>query len=260
MNKQKQKRRDDRLRDDALETYINSISDLLLDKSLSILAKQKARGTLDTEQQDFLDAGIDVIRAKTLLIFRKFKNDEHSNRSDSECKGSILLFLYETGLIRDQKVNDQGQEDTEPKHFQALLSLFRADLSFTSLSDTDLSGVNLFAANLSYADLSNSDLSNSDFSNSDLTHSDFSDANLSDADLSGAILLAVDLSQTKHLTQEQLEVEEPPLLCKVKLPKDIKVDPNRDCKNLPEVLQERDLERFEDLEEAQAYVDKLSKP
>jgi len=126
MNQHKQKRRDDRLHDKALETYINSISDLLLDKGLSILAKQNARGMLDTEQQDLLDAGIDVIRARTLSIFRRFTDYKDSNRTDGQRKGNILIFLYETGLIRDQKVNDQGQEETEPKQIEALLSLFHA--------------------------------------------------------------------------------------------------------------------------------------
>jgi len=104
----------------------------------------------------------------------------------------------------------------------------------------------------------NADLSNANLSNADLTHSDFSGANLTDADFSGAILLAVDLSQTKNLTQEQLEVEEPPLLFRVKLPNNIEVDPNRDSKNLPEVLQERYPEKFENFEEAQEYIDALS--
>ena len=343
MNKHKQKRRDDRQRDDALEAYINSISNLLVGKSLSILAKQKARGTLETEQQDLLDAGINIIRARTLLIFRRLADDEDRNRTDEERKSSILLFLYETGLIRNQKENEQGQEDIAPKQFQALLSLsganlsgasliganliganlsdanliganlsnanlsdanfsgaslIGANLSFTNLSDAnlrgaDLSEVNLSRANLRGADLSgasligailsnakliDANLSNASLSGAKLSDANFHDANLSGADLSNAnlrranlsgadltradltraILLAVDLSHTKSLTPQQLEVQEQPLLCKAKLPKDIEVDPNRDCRSLLEVLLYRYPELFKNLAEAQAYVDELS--
>ena len=332
-------RAEDRLRADSLEAYINSISDLLVGKSLSVLAKQKARGLLMNTDQDLLDAGMDVIRARTLSIFRRFTDYKDPKHTDGERKGGILLFLYETGLIRNQEEDEQRQEDTEPKQFQALLSLSGANLSranlsranlicvnlseadlsnanldhadlsnakfrsaklcgadFThaklcgaSLSPADLSGAKLTYADLSgakltYADLSGADLSEVDLTDANLDHAhlseanlcganfkrvkleradlsraDLSEANLSGADflhakLSGAILLAVDLSQAKSLILQQLEAKQQPLLCRVKLPRNIEVDPNRDCKNLPEILLSRYPIRFKNLAEAQAYV------
>ena len=312
--------------DDALEAYISCISDLLVDKGLSILAKKKERGTLNNERQkDLLDTGMDVIRARTLSIFRRFTNDKNPSRTDGERKCRVLLFLYETGLIRNLR-EVVKTPFMEVEQFQALLSLSGADLSGAKLNGVDLSGVafsesklnkadlsesylgksyfdraNLEGANLSRADisevyfiesdlngailsganlsgaflgsanlsgaflddavicgakllcanLSDADLSSADLSSADLSGANLSGANLSNADflgadlsganlsgaifsgtdflgvkLSGAILLSVDLSQAKDLTLEQLEGIEPPLLCKVKLPEDIDIDPN----------------------------------
>ena len=267
-----------------------------------------------------LNAGMDVIRARTLSVFRRLTDDKDPNRTDGERKGRILLFLYETGLIRNPKKAEQGQEATVPKQFQAPLSLERADLSGSDISYVYLDGANLSGANLSDVDLSNAilsdvdlvctnltraklrdtllfdaNLSNANLGYADLSGASFSRANLSrailiaanlsradfrdadligadlrDADLSGvklsdAILLRVDLSSVRPgtLTQEQLEGEKPPLLCYVKLPHDIKVDPQRltsDRKILPEALLERYPEQFKSLEEAQAHVNKLLKP
>ena len=263
---------------------------------------------------------MDVIRARTLSVFRRLTDDKDPNRTDGERKGRILLFLYETGLIRNPKKAEQGQEATVPKQFQAPLSLERADLSGSDISYVYLDGANLSGANLSDVDLSNAilsdvdlvctnltraklrdtllfdaNLSNANLGYADLSGASFSRANLSrailiaanlsradfrdadligadlrDADLSGvklsdAILLRVDLSSVRPgtLTQEQLEGEKPPLLCYVKLPHDIKVDPQRltsDRKILPEALLERYPEQFKSLEEAQAHVNKLLKP
>ena len=326
-------REQDRQRGDMLEAYINSVSDLLVGKELSILAKQKARGTLDMEQQDLLDAGMEVIRARTLSIFRRFTDYEDSNHTDGDRKGSILQFLYETGLIRNQneqgredlllflckteltrnqRENEQGREDTALQQSQSLLSLLFANLSDVELSDVNLSGAvlrgaflggavlkgvflggaDLICTHFKDADLRGADLGGAELEGADLRGANLGGANLNDANLNdvnfrgvflgGAdlictklrdadfkgvklndvIFLSVDLSPVRPdtLTQEQLEGENPPLLCKVKLSKNIKVDPNRDCKKIPEVLLERYPGRFKTLEEAQAYVDRQTIP
>ena len=343
--KAEKERSENRQRDDDLEAYINSISNLLVGKNLSTLAKQKMMGTFQHGSPDFLDVSLNVIRARTLSIFRRFTDDKDPNRTNGERKSSILLFLYETGLLRNLKEYEQGQEDAELKQFQALLSLSDADLS-----DVNLICANLICANLSRADLTRADLTRANLSHAklirsnltralltralltrahltlaNLTYADLSDAsliganlkcaklnganliradltradlvfaNLSDADLSGAnliradlkradlkranldsanldsanldradlrnaILLSVDLSQTKSLVLQQLEAKEQPLLCKVKLPENIKVDPNRDCKEIPGLLTKRYSNQFKTLEEAQAYVDELTMP
>ena len=353
--KSEKDRAEDRQRDDALEAYINNVSDLLVGKNLSTLAKQKIIGTTQYGLPGFLDVSMEVIRARTLLILRRFMDDKDQNRTNGERKGSILLFLYDTELLRNLKKGERGK-GIDPIPFQALLSLkganlvganlvganlsgvvfteaylssanlggvvFReakliganlsganlhmanfinatlisanlisalldeaslvcadlrdADLADANLFDADLSSASLFHANLSgailnkanlmMADLTEADLSDTDLRDATLSHAHLRDANLSRADLSGAdlsgvdlsgaILLGVDLSSVKlsTLTQEQLEGEKQPLLCKVKLPKNIDVDPNRDCKDLPQVLLNRYPTKFKNLAEAQAYV------
>jgi len=70
----------------------------------------------------------------------------------------------------------------------------------------------------------------------------------------------VDLSETKSLNPRELEGKDQPLLCKVKLPENIKVDPNRDCKEIPELLVKRHPKQFKTLEKTQAHVDELTMP
>jgi len=165
-----------------------------------------------------------------------------------------------------------------------------ADLSDADLSDAYLSSADLSYANLSYADLSSAylisaylrdaylrsadlrdadlisadlrdaylrdaDLSFADLISADLRDADLSFANLSYADLRSAILLATNLQSTKNLTQNQLEGESRPLLCNVALPKEIKINSNRDCDLLSQVLQKRYPEAFGNIEAAKKYVD-----
>ncbi len=105
---------DDRQREAALETYLDRMSELLLDKHL-------AGSMPDSEVSK-------VARARTLTVLR---------RLDGRRKGVVLRFLYESQLI----VGD------EP-----IIDLDTADLSFADLSVADLQGANLKKSNLSNAD------------------------------------------------------------------------------------------------------------
>jgi uncharacterized protein YjbI with pentapeptide repeats len=67
--------------------------------------------------------------------------------------------------------------------------MIEADLSRANLFAANLAGANLFAANLAGADLSGADLFG---------------ANLTRADLTAANLAAADLSESKNITQDQL--------------------------------------------------------
>ncbi|MGB3495295.1 MAG: pentapeptide repeat-containing protein [Elainellaceae cyanobacterium] len=151
-------------------------------------------------------------------------------------------------------------------------NLRSADLIDADLSSANLSSANLGSANLSSADLIDADLSSADLIDADLSSANLSSANLSSADLrsanlssanlrsanlSSAILLAIDLREFRNLTAQQLQGDDPPLLCNVALPSNIseaKIDPNRDCDRLPEVLSNR-YWWIEDLGQAQQIVD-----
>ena len=109
---------------------------------------------------------------------------------------------------------------------------------------SDLGGANLHDADLGYANLRGADLSNTDLSSADFRS----------ADLSNAILLSTDFRQATSLTQQQLGGVEQPFLCNVALPKEIQVDPNRDCNRLPQELFKRYPQYFKSLEEARKEV------
>ncbi len=146
-----------RAQDAALQSYLDQMSHLILEKSLFASQPHDVHRTL--------------ARARTLTILE---------RLDKDRKRYILQFLYESRLI-DQE--------------QCIIRLKEANLSEANLSQTHLPGANLPWTNLSRADLSNADLHGANLSNANLSNANLSNANLSGADLSGAHKLAADGSQ-----------------------------------------------------------------
>ncbi|MBE7384346.1 MAG: pentapeptide repeat-containing protein [Leptolyngbya sp. SIO1E4] len=232
-------------REEVLQVYFDRLSTLLVDKNLLAIAAKVYAKEASPEQQELLDAAVDVIRARTLSILRRFE-------ADSERKSSVIRFLIEAEVISKAK-----------------LSLNRANLSGADLSLADLSGADLFGADLSGADLSGAglsgailiwaDLSRADLSRANLSRAILSRANLSEtnlrganlgADLSGAILSRADLSGADlseafldganlsganlsgadlsgaDLSEANLDAAR---LCHTKLPDGITLDPDRDC-------------------------------
>lgn len=108
-----------------------------------------------------------IFNARTLATLREI---------DGERKGSLLRFLYESGLI---------EKDC------ATVSLSLADLSQARLGGALLRGANLIGADLRGADLDFADLGRSDLSLANLQQASLSYANLCRADLSGANLTNV---------------------------------------------------------------------
>ncbi len=129
----------------------------------------------------------ETIRARTLLLLRSLTRPP----LDAERKGSVLQFLYESGLI------------DKDKHIIDLLS--EADLSGANLRDANLSGADLKDANLSEADLSGADLSGADVRDANLSGADLKDANLSEADLSGAKLSGAKVTEAQLKEVKLLE-------------------------------------------------------
>ncbi len=169
---------EDRAREAVLETYLDAMSELLIDKHLG-----KSEAEAGTK---------DVARARTLTALR---------RLDGERKGTLLRFLYESDLISDVK-GDEGQEEVVTNQAAINLSgadlsaayLHLAELSRANLSETHLNGANLSDANLYDANLSGANLSRASLFGANLTDANLSDANLSGADLSGAYLRLANLS------------------------------------------------------------------
>ena len=148
-------------KEEVIQAYLDKLSDLLIDKNLiAIAAKIKdfggntkfKEGYLPEhlqEQKEQLDAAVDVIRARTLGVLRRLKDD-------SERKSSVVGFLIEAEVIG------------------------RLNLS---LKDVDLSGVDLSGANLSGANLCNTDLSGANLYGTTLKYAKFNGAILVATDL-----------------------------------------------------------------------------
>ena len=132
--------------------------------------------------------------------------------------------------------------------------LINANLSGTDLINANLSGANLSGANLRYANLSGANLKYANLSGADLNCTLLRDANLSDANLSGALLFFVNSREVQNLEPLQLQAQRSPFLCNVALPSyshQRKVNPNRDCDRIPQLLSDR---YNISLEEAQGIV------
>src|SRR5215208_1365865 len=156
-----------RAQDEALEAYLDEISQLLTDEKRP-LSRARPGDNLST-----------VTRARTLTAL---------TRLDGHRKRSVLQFLYESGLvIKARVVVDLKGADLSAANLSA------ANLSSVNLSEADLRGDDLSEAALIEADLSSTNLYKADLSEADLLRGDLSAANLSEADLSEAHLIGTNL-------------------------------------------------------------------
>jgi uncharacterized protein YjbI with pentapeptide repeats len=259
----------DETKEEVLQVYFDRLSVLLVDKNLLAIAAKSHKAT--DEERELLASALDVIRARTLSILRRFEND-------SERKTCVMRFLIEANFVSQLKLTLGFAKLSKVKLSDAQLSkakLFGADLRSADLSGADLSGAKLNSsaklnsadlngADLSGADLSGADLSGADLSYADLSYADLSGANLSDAQLSHAKLshaklikaklveaklfrtqlFNVDLSDAdlnganfshanlSHAQNLTIEQLQKAKLCDTTLPKRITLNWNRDCKAL----------------------------
>jgi uncharacterized protein YjbI with pentapeptide repeats len=154
---------DDRVRQTVLQSYIQDMTELLLDKGLA---------TSEPDQPIR-----DIARSSTLTAVRQL---------DSDRKGILLQFLSESNLISN------GDDSGNPT--PSIIFLLGADLSGANLSLADLSGANLSDADLSGADLYFTDLQGADLSGADLSYANLRGAHLTFADLSDAFLSGAHLN------------------------------------------------------------------
>jgi uncharacterized protein YjbI with pentapeptide repeats len=207
-----------RAQDEALQAYLDQMSQLMLDRKL-----------LEAEPGDPVHT-LAQARTSTVIL-----------RLDAEHSETVTRFLSDSGLARRTKTYPRLLSGIALPHAKLSdvslpsVGLAEADLSGVDLSDADLtaanlhnadlSGADLRDANLSIADLSSADLRGADLSdallgNTNLSHNarlngadlsnvclykaDLSDADLSDAVLSGAVLQWTSLIDAKGVTKEQL--------------------------------------------------------
>ncbi len=156
----------ERTREDALQAYLDRMSELLLDRKLGESAPQ-------SEVRE-------VARARTLTVLR---------RLDGERKGILLRFLRESELIVGPgAVVDLGGADLQGAY------LHSAQLSLADLGDANLRGAVLWFADLSGADLKGADLTGAQLWFANLKDADLTGANLTEAELTGADLKGANLA------------------------------------------------------------------
>lgn len=209
-----------RQQDDVLQTYLDKMSELLLDKDNPLyLSKQGSEVR-------------EIARAQTLTALRRLSGSR---------RGVLLQFLYEADLIsydsgyvnKDKPIITLSKTDADVNTLLAAnlqgailsgamlrkadlsrINLFRADLRGANLHEANLSGANLRKANLrsptsSECGMGPTDLSMANLSGANLTEAILFGANLENADLAQADLSGADLSYAnlygaKNVTDKQL--------------------------------------------------------
>jgi uncharacterized protein YjbI with pentapeptide repeats len=198
-----------RAQDEALQTYLEQMGQMLLDKDRPL--RQSKEG--DEVQL--------LARARTVTILR---------RLDSARNRDILQFLREARLVPSNKYEIQEHIVRLDNSNLSKADLRGANLDSFDLHKTDLSGADLRDAYLAWsylryaklnganlrgaylrgapdqsgnADLSDADLSDANLSEADLSYDNLSSANLQGANLTDAVLRGANLSNAK-VTSEQL--------------------------------------------------------
>ena len=155
LSEEKRKIADNEAKEDVLQTYFDRLSVLLIDKNLLALLNKSDSGKIQPEEQELLNSALDVIRARTLSILRRFEND-------IERKSSVMYFLLETDIVGKSKFVDRSKLNL------AFSKLNGANLAFANFAGTNLSFANLTGADLKEANLSGANLSGANFIGSDL--------------------------------------------------------------------------------------------
>jgi hypothetical protein len=160
----------DETKEEVLQGYFDRLSALLVDRNLLAIAykvyapkiqepesQPKFEATL--EERELLDSAVDVIRARTLSILRRFENDP-------ERKTSVIRFLIEADVVSRLKLNLSDADLSN-------VTLIKAKLNGVNLSGASLNDANLSDANLSYANLNDANLSRADLSDANVTECQF---------------------------------------------------------------------------------------
>lgn len=175
-----EKRISDGLKEEALQAYFDRISSLLVKNNLLGIAskiyhiddgnisdqlnytiKKIRENSITFAEREKLDAGLNVVRAQTLSILRRFQND-------AERKGSVIRFLTEAEVTNKAGLDLVGADLSEANLSGLSLSyaklnsvnFYKANLSFAQFISANLEGANLKGANCSNAFLSKANISN----------------------------------------------------------------------------------------------------
>jgi hypothetical protein len=184
LSKDQRRIADNETKEEVLQTYFDRLSVLLIDRNLIVLSNKSDSHAIHPEEKELLDSALDVIRARTLSILRRFEND-------AERITSVINFLIETEIVGKSKLNLSGANLYGANLYGA--NLYGANLSRANLSRANLEGANLYGANLEGAKLSGSYMGLADHKLSELQRiglqiGGLRRANLQMANLYGAYL------------------------------------------------------------------------
>lgn len=281
-NQQQQRIADDNRKQEILNKYLDQMAESLKDGLLKaqpgsekfVIAQARTITTLlsvDKRRQSlliqFLSAsGLNQIGNKVafdkngkmqlgkddrVLLYRA--QMAKTNLTNSDLSGALLI---ESNLSRA----NVGCIQANSRDLNQCSDLSSASLLYANLREANLKGANLNYAVLENAHLYRANLENAvlwraDLKGADLRGVNFRGAYLDKTNLSHALLLLTDLKDSESLIQKQLEGKEGPLVCNVRFPKGIGVNPDRDCDRIPQELVKRFPDVFPNLQAAQKHVD-----
>ncbi|WP_193200383.1 pentapeptide repeat-containing protein [Nostoc sp. MG11] len=155
----------DNFREEILQAYVDSMSELLIDKQLKLLLNLNLKQS-DTQYSQ-IEVALDIARARTLSILRRLREDK---------KRTIILFEF----LSDIELLD--------KPLLSTANLEKANLEGTNLEGANLENANLRGANLEDANLTSANLENADLRDANFRGTNLFVVNLKDANLRGALL------------------------------------------------------------------------
>ncbi|MGF1571335.1 MAG: pentapeptide repeat-containing protein [Nodosilinea sp.] len=186
---QQQMKAANEIKEDALQAYFDSLSVLLVDKNLLALAAKVYLNAIEdetlNEERELLYAATNVIRARTLSILRKFKDEP-------ELRKSVLLFLIDSEIISKLRVDLSGADCS------------RIELCNIALKKANLKDSSFIGAKIYNCDLADSNFSGSDFSGAEIGFVNFSGAKLGGADFSGVKASSVSFENVDFIRDEVL--------------------------------------------------------
>jgi uncharacterized protein YjbI with pentapeptide repeats len=178
-----------RAQDEALQAYLDEMTQLILDRKLLEAEPGDLGSTRPQERRGDPVHTLAQARTSTLIL-----------RLDAEHNESVARFLSSSGLA--------GYRSNSPRLLSGIAlpgaRLGGANLRDANLFLANLSGANLTSTNLGEAYLGSADLSGANLSSADLSYADLSYADLEGANLIGANLIDADLSYAR-LNKANLE-------------------------------------------------------
>jgi Pentapeptide repeats (8 copies) len=182
-----------RAQDEALQAYLDQMSQLMLERKLLEAEPGDPVHTLAQARTSTVILRLDAEHNESVI---RFLSDSGLAGSDESSVSLLRRIVLENATLRLVDLRSIDLSDA---------SLIEADLSDADLRGSTLRDANLIRVNLTGALADGADLSGADLQGADLRGLTLRSANLGGANLSGARLTGAVLSGAEGITNEQLE-------------------------------------------------------